>query len=64
MLAVRTCHCSKSASGVRSVDFTLKYTGQIIWVRPWGGPANGKWIPFVMEGIFSAPRFTGVLEEK
>jgi hypothetical protein len=46
MLAVRTCHCSKSASGVRSVDFTLKYTGQIIWVQPWVGPANGKWIPF------------------
>jgi hypothetical protein len=39
------------ASGVRSVDFTLKYTGQIIWVRPWGGPANGKWIPFVMEDL-------------
>jgi hypothetical protein len=36
------------ASGVRSVDFTLKYTGRMIWVRPWGGPANGKWIPFVM----------------
>ena len=39
------------ASGVRSVDFTLKYTGRIIWVRPWGGPANGKWIPFVMEDL-------------
>lgn len=35
-------------NGVRSVDFTLKYTGRMIWVRPWGGPANGKWIPFVM----------------
>ena len=46
------------------MDFTLKYTGQIIWVRPWGGPANGKWILFVMEGIFNAPRFTGVLEEE
>ncbi len=34
------------ASGVRSVDFTLKYTGRVIWVRPWGGSANGKWIPF------------------
>jgi len=32
--------------GVRSVDFTLKYTGRMYWVRPWGGPANGKWIPF------------------
>jgi len=39
------------ASGVRSVDFTLKYTGRMIWVRPWGGPANGKWIPFVMEDL-------------
>ena len=39
------------ASGVRSVDFTLKYTGRVIWVRPWGGPANGKWIPFVMEDL-------------
>lgn len=38
----------KPGNGVRSVDFTLKYTGQMIWVRPWGGPANGKWIPFVM----------------
>ena len=51
------------ASGVRSVDFTLKYTGRIIWVRPWGGPANGKWIPFVMEDVFYQPRFTGVKEE-
>jgi hypothetical protein len=40
------------ASGVRSVDFTLKYTGRMIWVRPWGGPANGKWIPFVMVDVF------------
>jgi len=39
------------ASGVRSVDFTLKYTGRMIWVRPWGGPANGRWIPFVMEDL-------------
>jgi hypothetical protein len=48
------------ASSVRSVDFTLKYTSRVIWVRPWGGPANGKWIPFVMEEMF---RFTGVKEE-
>ena len=62
MLAVRTCHCSKSASGVRSVDFTLEYTGQIIWVRPWGGPANGKWIPFVMVDVFYQPRNTGAAD--
>ena len=46
------------ASGVRSVDFTLKYTGRMIWVRPWGGPANGKWIPFVMNDMFKQLRFT------
>jgi len=45
------------ASGVRSVDFTLKYTGRMIWVRPWGGPANGKWIPFVMPDLIQIPRF-------
>jgi len=50
------------ASGVRSVDFTLKYTGRIIWVRPWGGPANGKWIPFVMVDVFYQPRFTGAAD--
>jgi len=43
------------ASGVRSVDFTLKYTGRMIWVRPWGGPANGKWIPFVMPDLVYPP---------
>ena len=31
--------------GVRSVDITLKYTGRKIWIRPWGGPEDGKWIP-------------------
>jgi len=50
------------ASGVRSVDFTLKYTGRMIWVRPWGGPANGKWIPFVMVDVFYQPRFTGAAD--
>jgi hypothetical protein len=49
------------ASGVRSVDFTLKYTGRMIWVRPWGGPANGKWIPFVMPDLVYPPRETGGL---
>ena len=39
------------ASGVRSVDVTLKYTGDGIWLRPWGGPASGKWIPF--DGLWS-----------
>ena len=43
---VRSDRRLNPASGVRSVDFTLKYTGRVIWVRPWGGPANGKWIPF------------------
>jgi len=50
------------ASGVRSVDFTLKYTGRMIWVRPWGGPANGKWIPFVMVDVFYQPRNTGAAD--
>lgn len=38
------------SSGVRSVDVTLKYTGDSIWLRPWGGPSSGKWIRF--EGMW------------
>lgn len=38
-------------SGVRSVDFTLKYTGRMYWLRPWGGAANGKWIPFTAQSV-------------
>lgn len=34
------------AYGVRSVDVALKYTGDSIWLRPWGGSASGKWIRF------------------
>lgn len=37
--------------GVRSVDFTLKYTGRMFWLRPWGGSANSKWIPFTAENM-------------
>lgn len=37
--------------GVRSVDFTLKYTGRMYWLRPWGGSANSKWIPFTAENM-------------
>lgn len=39
------------ANGVRSVDFTIKYTGSRIWIRPWGGSQNGKWIPVRMPGL-------------
>ncbi|MGQ9768827.1 MAG: CHAP domain-containing protein [Anaerolineae bacterium] len=49
-------------NGVRSVDFTLKYTGRVIWVRPWGGPANGRWISLMMPALHIEPRFTGVRE--
>lgn len=38
-------------NGVRSVDFTLKYTGQMYWLRPWGGSADGKWIPFTAQSV-------------
>lgn len=48
--------------GVRSVDFTLKYTGRTIWVRPWGGSQSGKWIPKQMPYLCSGVRFTGVYE--
>jgi hypothetical protein len=33
------------------VYVTLKYIGDGIWLRPWGGPASGKWIPFA--GLWS-----------
>lgn len=59
---IRTDARLSPRNGVRSVDFTLKYTGRMIWVRPWGGPANGKWIPFVMPGLHIEPRFTGAAD--
>lgn len=31
-------------SHVTSVDYTLKYTGDRIWVRPWYGQKDGGWI--------------------
>ena len=32
--------------GVKSVDFTIKYTGSRMWIRPWGGSMSGQWIEF------------------
>lgn len=43
--------------GVRSVDIALKYTGRMHWLRPWGGPANGKWVPFTMDKLSTAADF-------
>ncbi|MCL5999311.1 MAG: CHAP domain-containing protein [Chloroflexi bacterium] len=46
MSQIRSDSRLNPANGVRSVDVTIKYTGDSIWLRPWGGPASDKWIRF------------------
>lgn len=33
-----------ATSRVTALDYTLKYTGDRMWIRPWYGPENGGWI--------------------
>ena len=33
---------------VTGITYTIKYTGENIWIRPWGGSANGQWISFTL----------------
>ncbi|MBC7228327.1 MAG: CHAP domain-containing protein [Thermoflexales bacterium] len=53
---IRTDQRFNLAKGVRSVDFTIKYTGSRIWIRPWGGEQSGKWIALRMPGLCQGTR--------
>ena len=46
MLRMRNDRRLAPAKGVRSIDVMLKYTGDSVWLRPWGGPADGTWLRF------------------
>ncbi|MCS7060608.1 MAG: CHAP domain-containing protein, partial [Anaerolineae bacterium] len=49
---IRTDPRLNPENGVRSVDITIKYTGRMYWLRPWGGPADSKWIPFTAASVY------------
>jgi hypothetical protein len=46
MQRMRSDRRLSSAAGVRSIDVMLKYTGDSVWLRPWGGAANGTWLRY------------------
>jgi hypothetical protein len=46
MLRMRGDKRLDPSTGVRSIDVMVKYTGDSVWLRPWGGKASGTWLRF------------------